>query len=118
MASACIFANHIVKILYIIVCEGVIVANNQQQEKRNRQNEKRRARNVQIKSSVRTAAKKIVKALETKESKGADEIVILQNNFAKTIDTAVQKGVIHKKTASRKKSRLAMRVNDRLKQQA
>jgi len=94
------------------------VANIQSQEKRNRQNEKNRKKNIQVKSSVRTASRKIARALDQKEGKGADELQLLQKSFIKTIDSAVQKGVIQKKTASRKKSRLAKKVNVQIKQQA
>lgn len=78
------------------------------QEKRNRQNEKRREKNSQIKSSIRTAAKKAVKAVETKDKAKSQE---LGKAFTKTIDSAVHKGVVHKNTAARKKSRLAKKVN-------
>ncbi|HOO72817.1 MAG TPA: 30S ribosomal protein S20 [Spirochaetota bacterium] len=94
------------------------MANIKQQEKRIRQNEKRRVKNVQTKSAVRTSAKKITKALEAKETKSAEELLQLQKNYIKTIDTASQKGVIHPKTAARKKSRLAKKVNAQVKQQA
>lgn len=94
------------------------MANIQSQEKRNRQNEKRRQRNVQTRSSVRTASRKINRALDVKDAKTGDDIKVLEKSFIKTIDMAAQKGVIHKKTAARKKSRLAKKVNEQLKKQA
>ncbi|HOP61937.1 MAG TPA: 30S ribosomal protein S20 [Spirochaetota bacterium] len=84
------------------------MANIKQQKKRNLQNERNRVKNSQAKSSIRTSAKKVMKAVETK-----DESVLAQifKNFVKTIDTAAQKGIIKKETAARKKSRLAKKVN-------
>jgi len=84
------------------------LANIKQQKKRNLQNERNRVKNSQAKSSIRTSAKKVMKAVETK-----DESVLAQifKNFVKTIDTAAQKGIIKKETAARKKSRLAKKVN-------
>jgi len=85
------------------------VANIKSQEKRNRQNEKRRARNAQIKSSIRTASKKVEKAVEAKQSpEAAKELYI---KFVSTIDKAAGVGIVHKNTAARKKSRIAKRVN-------
>jgi len=87
------------------------LANIKQQKKRNLQNERNRARNTQVKSSIRTAAKKIVKNIESKEK---TDVAMLQESlkiFIKTIDTAAGKGIIKKSTAARKKSRLARKVN-------
>lgn len=87
------------------------MANIKQQKKRNLQNERNRARNTQVKSSIRTAAKKIVKNIESKEK---TDVAMLQESlkiFIKTIDTAAGKGIIKKSTAARKKSRLARKVN-------
>jgi small subunit ribosomal protein S20 len=78
------------------------------QEKRNRQNEKKRAKNSQVKSSIRTASKRVQTAVESKDKEGS---TILFKKLTKNIDSAAQKGVVHKKTAARKKSRLAKKVN-------
>ena len=86
------------------------MANIKSAEKRNKQNEKRRQRNVQVKSSVRTAAKKIIKSLSMKDSK-PEEIEKMQKDFVKTIDTAAQNGIVTKNAASRKKSRIAKKIN-------
>lgn len=87
------------------------MANIKQQKKRNIQNERDRSRNSQVKSSIRTAAKKIVKSLESKEAIDSAAIQDAYLNFVKTIDTAAGKGIIKKTTAARKKSRLAKKVN-------
>jgi small subunit ribosomal protein S20 len=92
------------------------VANIKSQIKRIKQNEKRRTRNVKVKSSIRTASKKLVTAVDGKDN--ADTVKGLYLSLQKTIDKAAGSGVVHKKTASRKKSRLAKRVNALLKSQS
>ncbi len=76
--------------------------------KRIRQNENRRMRNRVVKTRMKTAAKKLVQA----EQSGDLETMTSELNRTKSvIDRAAKKGVIHWKTASRKKSRLAKRIN-------
>jgi len=87
------------------------LANIKQQKKRNIQNEKSRVRNSQTKSSIRTAAKKVNKITESKDTQDAVVIQETYRLFVKTIDTAASKGIVKKKTADRKKSRLAKKVN-------
>jgi small subunit ribosomal protein S20 len=82
------------------------VANIKSQIKRNRQNEKRRARNRRIRSELATRTKVAVTAVE--ESSDADEKV---KAAIKRIDKAAQKGILHKNTAARKKSRLLKRAS-------
>ncbi|MCP4762487.1 MAG: 30S ribosomal protein S20 [archaeon] len=86
------------------------MANIKSQKKRNKQNEKRRVRNSSVRSSIRTSSKNIVKATES-ESNDPQAINELYKNFVKKIDTASGKGIIHWKTAARKKARLAKKVN-------
>jgi small subunit ribosomal protein S20 len=81
------------------------MANIKSQIKRNRQNEGRRMRNKSINSNLKTSVKKVETAAATGEP--TDEL--LRQAQAK-IDTAVSKGVLHKKAAARKKSRLAKRA--------
>lgn len=92
------------------------MANIKSQQKRNKQNEKRRARNVKVKSSIRTASKKVEKAVEAKQAPEA--VKELYVKFVSTIDKAAGVGVVHKKNASRKKSRIAKRVNSLSKAQS
>lgn len=87
------------------------MANIKQQKKRDITNEKSRVKNSQVKSSIRTAAKKVSKAAELKDNKDAALIQESYKSFMKIIDTAASKGVIKKSTAARKKSRLARKVN-------
>ncbi len=81
------------------------MANIKSQIKRNRQNETRRVRNKAVRSELRTRTKAAVAAAEagedTTEALGA---------AIKRIDKAAQKGVLHKNTAARKKSRLVKRL--------
>lgn len=78
------------------------MANIKSQKKRNRQNEVRRVHNKAISSDLKTAIRKVEAAAEAGEPT-ADLIREAQRK----IDVATSKGTIHKKTASRKKSRLA-----------
>lgn len=87
------------------------MANIKQQKKRDITNEKKRVKNSQVKSTIRTAAKKVGKAAEMKDNKDAVVIQDSYKAFIKIIDTAASKGVIKKSTAARKKSRLARKVN-------
>jgi small subunit ribosomal protein S20 len=78
------------------------VANVPSAEKRNRQRIKRRARNQFHLSTMRTYVKRVRTAIESKDGKLAE---MLKAAVA-IIDKAASKGVIDKKTASRKISRL------------
>ena len=76
--------------------------------KRARQNEKRRMRN----KSTKTRVKSIVKSVRLSVSEKSKEEVLSELKTAQSIiDNAAKKGVIHKKTASRKISRLSKLVN-------
>ena len=76
--------------------------------KRARQNEKRRLRN----KSSKTRIKNIVKDVRLAVSEKSNETALAELNIAKSIiDNAAKKGVIHRKTASRKISRLSRLVN-------
>jgi small subunit ribosomal protein S20 len=68
----------------------------------------RRARNFAIKSSVKTSVRKVVDAVATNKTEAATELL---SKASSTIDKAVTKGVLHKNTAARKKSRLAKKIN-------
>lgn len=76
---------------------------NRSAEKRERQNVKRRMHNRMIKSSVRTQIKKFDAAVQAKDKEAAKTAMDLS---FKLLDSAASKGVLHKNTASRKKSRL------------
>ncbi len=73
-----------------------------QAKKTLRKNEKKSDYNLKIKQDLKTLIKKTRKAIENKEGK-VDELL---KQVQKSIDKAVQKGVIKKNTGSRKLSRL------------
>jgi small subunit ribosomal protein S20 len=83
------------------------VANVASAEKRNRQRIKRRTRNVFHLTTMRTYVKRVRAAIEAKDGGKAKEALAAA---AKIIDKAAQKGVIDRKTASRKISRLTLAV--------
>ena len=66
---------------------------------------KKTMRNKMIKSAVKTAIKKVVNSANKEEAK------LALVNATKALDKACSKGVFHKNTVSRKKSRLAKAVN-------
>lgn len=83
------------------------MANIKSQMKRNRQNEVQRQRNKSVRSELKTRVKRTAQAAET----GADDAAELYRDAQAKIDKAVSKGVLHPRTAARKKSRLAKKVN-------
>jgi small subunit ribosomal protein S20 len=89
---------------YIFALKGVtFVANHKSAIKRARQNEIRRLRNRTAKSRIKSAIKRV----ETAVAENNGEVITGQLNQAKSIiDTAARKGIIHKRTAARKVSRL------------
>jgi small subunit ribosomal protein S20 len=85
------------------------LANHKSAIKRARQNEIRRLRN----KSVKTKTKNVIKDFRLSVSETSKEETLKKLDMAKSnIDRAAQKGVIHKKTASRKISRLSKLVNN------
>ena len=83
------------------------MANTRSAQKRNRQSEKRRARNQGVRTRVKSAVKKVRESLEQGELAAAQEAFLAA---ARVIDKASSKGVVHRNTASRKISRLAKAV--------
>jgi small subunit ribosomal protein S20 len=91
------------------------VANIKSAQKRIKTNEKAKKSNKEVKSSMRTSAKNVITALDP-QSGNHGKLAELHLGFIKTIDSAAGKGVVKKKTASRKKSRIAKKVNASMKQ--
>ena len=87
------------------------MANNKSQEKRNRQNEKRRLANKAVRSELKTRSRR---AIEAAESGDADAAAAALRDAQRRIDTATSKGVLHRNTAARRKSRLERRVRSLL----
>ena len=84
------------------------MANHRSAEKRARQNEKRRLRN----KAVKTRIKHVTKDVRSSSGKASKEAALAKLNTAQSvIDKAAKKGVIHKKTAARKISRLSKLIN-------
>ncbi len=83
------------------------MANIKSQIKRNRQNEKRHLRNKSVRSELKTRARAAVQAAEAGDAAKAEEMLRLAQ---KRIDMAVSKGVLHKRTAARRKARLTKQV--------
>lgn len=70
--------------------------------------EKNAAKNVAFKSSIKTAVKK---ALELGKGKDKEALAKAVSKVYQLCDKAVVKGILHKNTASRKKSRLTIALN-------
>lgn len=84
------------------------MAEHKSAEKRARQNIKRRIRNKSVKTRVKHRTQNVRLAVDESSKEAA------QSNLVKAqsaIDNAAKKGVIHKKTAARKISRLSKLVN-------
>ena len=87
---------------------GTVLANSAQAKKRIRQNERRRMANKSKRSAMRTAIKKVVSAIESKDKTAAADAL---QQAQPVIDGAVTKGLIHKNKAARHKSRLNAAVH-------
>lgn len=84
------------------------MANHKSALKRAKQSETKRLRN----KAVKTRVKHMVKSVRQAAQKESQDSAAIQLNTAKSIiDKAAKKGVIHKKTAARKISRLSKMVN-------
>ncbi|MFC3052214.1 30S ribosomal protein S20 [Kordiimonas pumila] len=83
------------------------MANSPQATKRIRRNDRRAAINKSRVSRIRTFIRKVEEALATGDQSAAATAL---QNAQPEIMRGVSKGVLHKKTASRKVSRLAGRV--------
>jgi small subunit ribosomal protein S20 len=84
------------------------MANIKSQIKRNRQNETRRLRNKAVRTSLKTVTKKARGAVAEGD---AGTAATGAREAAQALDKAASKGVIHKRTAARRKSRLARAAN-------
>ncbi len=73
-----------------------------------KKNEKRRVRNRQAVSMIRTLAKRVESLVS--EGKKAEAVVAL-GEVVPVIDHAVNRRILHRNSASRKISRLTLKVN-------
>ena len=83
------------------------MANHKSAEKRVRQNLKRNEQNRSNRSKLRTQIKKLRSAVASSDKSLSTELL---NPTVSVIDKAVNKGLIHKNTAARYKSRLTKHV--------
>jgi small subunit ribosomal protein S20 len=83
------------------------MANIKSQMKRNRQNETRHDRNKSLRSELKTRERT---TLEAAAAGDAEKALALLREAQKRIDMATTKGVLHARTAARRKSRLTRRV--------
>jgi len=84
------------------------MANIKSAQKRAEVAERNRLRNAAFKSSIKTALKKALEFAQAKDTKQLDAAL---SQAYKLCDKAVSKGILHKNTASRKKSRLTIAIN-------
>jgi len=75
--------------------------------KAHRQEERHAEANIQVRSRIRTVARKVEAAVTGKDAKAARAFL---NEAFSLWDKAAKHGVVHWRAASRKKSRLAERV--------
>ena len=83
------------------------MANSPQARKRARQAEKSRERNMSLRSTMRTAIKKVLKAIDAGNKDEAQEAF---KAATPVIDSMVNKGIAHRNKIARHKSRLNARI--------
>ncbi len=76
-------------------------------ERRVRISARRTVRNQSTRSRVKTMEKTYLQAVEAKQPESAATAL---RNATSTLDKAVKAGVLHRRTADRKKSRLALKL--------
>lgn len=76
--------------------------------KAHRQNIKRREHNRELRSKLRTGLKAIRKSLDANDVEGAKKGLTATQSL---VDKMAAKGIIHRNTAARYKSRLAVRFS-------
>ncbi len=81
--------------------------NLKQQKKRDLTNEVRRQRNIAVRSRLKTFVKKAEQSIQAQGASTADAV----KAAVVELDVAARKGIIHKRTAARKKSRLQRKAN-------
>jgi len=80
------------------------MANLKSAEKRNRQAQKRRARNTAVRTQVRNVLKKAREAIAAKDPQKTKEAL---QAAMRALNKAASKGVLHSRNAARRISRLA-----------
>ncbi len=83
------------------------MANTSSAIKRIRSNARKRQRNILVRSKVRTAVKEARSALSARAEDGAEAV----RSAVSELDRAAVKGVIHRRSAARRKSQLMKKLN-------
>lgn len=83
------------------------MANSKQAAKRARQADKQRKANMSLRTTLRTAIKKVNTAIAAGDAAAAQSVL---NAEVSTIDRIADQKIIHKNKASRHKSRLAHKI--------
>ena len=83
------------------------MANSAQARKRARQAVKQRAHNVSLRSTLRTAIKRVQKAIVAGDKTAAQNVF---KESVSVLDRITDKKIIHKNKASRHKSRLSAQI--------
>ena len=76
--------------------------------KKIRIDKKRRENNIRVVSELKTAARALVAAITSKKK---DDATKASRSYFSKLDKAVKKGILHKNKASRRKSRLSLKIN-------
>ena len=84
------------------------MATHKSAEKRDRQSVGRRERNISAKSAIKTKVKSVLAAVEDNNKENSQKALKVT---VPALAKAAAKGLIHKKNASRKISRLTKKVN-------
>lgn len=84
------------------------MANIKSQIKRNAQNEKAAERNKAVRTSLKTGTKKVRVAVAEGDGAAAQQRAA---EVSRDLDKAASKGIVHKRTAARRKSRLTRAAN-------
>lgn len=83
------------------------MANIKSAKKRSKQTVVRNARNAAQRSQLRTAVKKVLKALDSNDAAGAQAAFVVAQPI---LDRFSARGLIHRNKAARHKSRLSARI--------
>jgi small subunit ribosomal protein S20 len=84
------------------------LANHPSALKRAKQNKVRRLKNASVKSKIKTGVKQFLQTLESSSPESAQPAF---TQAVSLIDRAGSKGVLHRRTVSRKISRLSKKLN-------
>ena len=84
------------------------MANIKSQIKRNKQNDRRAEKNKAVRTALKTSTKKVRTAVAAGDAEAATAQAL---ETARALDKAASKGIVPKRTAARRKSRLVKAAN-------